>query len=141
MAPEPATTWIIHFFQRHRSDDPTRSVPGLEFLDSIPSAEAATIYAVLAAVAEAPPPSFSGGGMWEVMRGKMSGFYEVRTTGNKTNHRLFCLLLRDADDLGGPSIVCLGGLSKPPRSPARDKDYRTIRKYRAEFERRRTVVS
>ena len=31
------------------------------------------------------------------------------------NHRLFCVLERDAEDLGGSSIVCIDGLSKPPR--------------------------
>src|SRR2546429_7522242 len=33
--------------------------------------------------------------------------------GDGANHRLFCLLERNADDLGGPSVICLDGLSKP----------------------------
>jgi hypothetical protein len=33
--------------------------------------------AVLNAVAEAPPPRFSGGGMWEAMHGEMAGFYDA----------------------------------------------------------------
>jgi hypothetical protein len=57
------------------------------------------------------------------------------------NHRLFCLLERNADDLGGPSIVVLGGLSKPKRSPAAARDYRTIREYSSEFAAQRTVLS
>ncbi len=61
---------------------------------------------VLEAVAEAPPPAFSGGGKWEVMHDDMAGFYEVRVRGaDRLNHRLFCILERDADDLGGSSIV------------------------------------
>ena len=40
----------------------------------------ATMLAVLGAVADAPPPKFSGGGYWEVMRDEMSGFYEVRVS-------------------------------------------------------------
>lgn len=62
--------------------------------------------AVLEAVAEAPPPAFSGGGKWEVMHDDMTGFYEVRVRGaDRRNHRFFCILERDADDLGGSSIV------------------------------------
>lgn len=58
------------------------------------------------------------------------------------NHRLLCLLVRDADDvLGGASVVVLGGFSKPPRSPAKPRDYEKIKRYAAEFRRRRTVLS
>lgn len=57
------------------------------------------------------------------------------------NHRLFCLLIRDAEDLGGSSIVCLGGLSKPRRERANPRDYRRIKMYREEFERHRKVLS
>jgi hypothetical protein len=137
--------WLIHFFQRHPADDPKRSVPAREFLDGVSTAVAAEILAVLAAVAEAPPPAFSGGGKWEAMKAEMSGFYEVRVSGNDTagrkmNHRMFCRLVRDADDLGGSSIICIGGLSKPLRSAARPGDYRTIRMLGAEFDRRRSVM-
>jgi hypothetical protein len=74
------------------------------------------------------------------MRGNMAGFYEVRVQGSGMNHRLFCVLERDADDLGGSSIVCIDGLSKPPRAPARDADYRRARRLLAEFRRRRSVL-
>ncbi|HJX54944.1 MAG TPA: hypothetical protein VJ801_19445 [Polyangia bacterium] len=51
------------------------------------------IVAVVKAVADAPPPAFSGGGKWEAMHGDMSGFYEVRVDGPKRRHyRLFCIL-------------------------------------------------
>ncbi len=59
--------------------------------------------AVLDAVAEAPRPAFSRGGKWEAMHGDMAGFYEVRVTGGGMNHRRFCVLERDAEDLGGPA--------------------------------------
>ena len=72
--------------------------------------------------------------------GRLAGFYEVRVRGGGQNHRLFCVLERDAQDLGGSSIVCIGGLSKPKRSAARPRDYRTIRQYRSEYQRRRTVL-
>jgi hypothetical protein len=101
---------------------------------------AAEIHAVLDAVAAAPPPSFSGGGKWEAVHGDMAGFYEVRVQGDGKNHRLFTLLERDAADLGGSSIVCIGGLTKPRRSAADPRDYRKIKRLAAEFANRRTVL-
>lgn len=133
--------WLIHFFQRHGDDDPLLQIPVVEFLDSLPDRVAAEIHAVLAAVAAAPPAAFSGGGKWEAMRGSMAGIYEVRVQGAGMNHRLFCLLDRDATDLGGPSIICLCGLSKPRRSAARHRDYEQVRQYAREFAVRRTVMT
>lgn len=129
--------WRIHFFKRHDQAD---DVPARNFLNAIPMKIAAEIHAVLNAVAEAPPPAFSGGGKWQAMHGAMAGIYEIRVQGAGRNHRLFCILDR-GDDLGGPSIVCLGGLTKPPRAAANERDYRRIRQYVAEFERHRTVLS
>ena len=65
--------------------------------------------------------------------------YEVRVQGGGMNHRLLCLLVRDAEDR--PSIVCLGGLSKPRREKADPRDYRRITGYRKEFERHRRVLT
>ena len=132
--------WLIHFFQRHRADDPARSVPAMTFLDTLPDRVVAEIHAVLDAVAEAPPPAFSGGGKWEAMHEDMAGFYEVRVQGGGMNHRLFCILDRNAADLGGPSMIVIDGLSKPKRSAADRKDYRRAVKYRDEFVARRTVL-
>ena len=137
MAHDP---WLIHFFQRHAVDDANRAVLAQDFLDTVPVKVAAEIVAVLDAVAEAPPPSISGGGTWEAMHGEMAGLDEVRVQGGGMNHRLFCVLERDADDLGGSSIVAIDGLSKPKRSAAKPKDYRRVLRMKAEFERRRTVL-
>ena len=137
----PKDPWRIHFFQRHIDDDDARAVPSIEFLDGLPVKVAAEIHAVLDAVAKAPPPSFSGGGKWEAMHDDMAGYYEVRVQGGGKNHRLFCVLERDPEDLGGSSIVCLGGLSKPPRTAANPRDYRVIKRYGAEFRKRRTVLA
>ena len=136
--PDP---WLIHFFQRSSEDDEDETVPALEFFEAISGKVAAEIHAVLDAVAEAPPPAFSGGGKWEAMHGDMAGFYKVRVQGGGKNHRLLCLLVRDAVDLGGSSIVCLGGLSKPRRQAANPKDYKRILRYRLEFERHRGVLN
>ena len=135
-----ATPWLIHFFQRHTADDSARSVPAIDFLDQLSTKVVADIRAVLDAVAEAPPPAFSGGGMWEAMHGEMAGFYEVRVTGAGMNHRLFWVLERDAADLGGSSIIVIDGLSKPKRSAAKPRDYRRALALRSEFQRRRTVL-
>lgn len=74
------------------------------------------------------------------MHDNMAGFYEVRVQGGGMNHRLLCVLERDAVDLGGPSLICIGGLSKPRRSAAKSRDYRAIREYRSQFERYRIVL-
>ena len=76
--PDP---WLIHFFQRHQAEDPAEAVPAIDFLDSLPLKTRAEIIAVLEAVAQAPPPAFSGGGKWEAMHGTMGGYYEIRVTG------------------------------------------------------------
>ena len=49
------------------------SISGVEFLDNCPTKVAAHLLAVLDAVAESPPPQYSGGGKWEVMHGSMAG--------------------------------------------------------------------
>lgn len=131
--------WRIEFFQRDQTEDPDRHVPAIDFLESVSPKVAAEIHAVLEAVAAAPPPSFSGGGKWEAMHDDMAGYFEVRVQGGGMNHRLFCLLERDADDLGGSSIVCIDGLSKPPRTAAHSRDYRRVKRYGAEFQKRRNV--
>lgn len=137
----PSQPWLVHFFQRDLRDDPGLSVPALVFLDQVPTKARAEIQAVLSAVASAPPPAFAGGGKWEVMNRDMSGFYEVRVRGaDCRNHRLFCVLDREADDLGGPSIVAIDGLSKPLRQAANSKDYARAVGYRTEFLTRRTVL-
>lgn len=109
-------------------------------MDGLPTKVLAEMVAVLDAVAEAPPPAFSGGGKWEAMHGEMSGIYEVRVQGGGMNHRLFCVLERDAEDLGGSSIVVIDGLSKPKRSAAKPKDYRRVLRMKAEFAHQRTVL-
>lgn len=138
---DPTEPWLIHFFQRHVADDVRQSVPARDFLDSCPEQVVAEMHAVLDAVAEAPPPSFSGGGKWEAMHDNMAGLYEVRVGFGPTNYRLFCILERNADDLGGPSIIVLGGLKKPRRQPASPKDYRAVRGWADEFIQRRSVLS
>jgi hypothetical protein len=76
------------------------------------------------------------------MHDDMAGFYELRVRGaDRRNHRLFCILERDAADLGGPSVVVIDGLSKPVRQTADPREYRGAQGYRAEFLKRRTVLN
>ncbi len=95
--------------------------------------------AVVKAVAEAPPPAFSGGGKWEAMHADMAGWYEVRVDGpNRHHYRLFCLLERDGGQigLGGPSLVIICGKDKPFRSVLSARDYADVRAFGAEFRAR-----
>ncbi|MGH9055958.1 MAG: hypothetical protein ACRDYY_08880 [Acidimicrobiales bacterium] len=134
--------WRLHFFQRHDADDPRRSVPALEAFQEWPEKVRAEILAVLDAVAEAPPPAFSGGGKWEAMHGEMSGYYEVRVRGNPAGqlYRVFCLLERQAEDLGGPSIVLVAAMSKRPGKKFSRADYADVKRMGDEFKKRRTVM-
>jgi len=132
-APAP---WRIHFFQRHVQEDAARSVPVRDFLDRCPPEVAAKMIAVLKAIADAPPPMFSGGGKWEAMHGDMSGFYEIRVDGPRRHHyRLFCILERDGAKvgLGGPSLVLIAGKDKPFRTVLSTRDYAEIRRLGHEY--------
>lgn len=77
----PVEPWQIVFFKRHPDDDPGESRPGKVFLAACPKKVAQKLGTILRAVAAAPPPQFSGGGMWEAMHGEMVGYYEARTRG------------------------------------------------------------
>jgi len=130
--------WAIEFFQRHRSDDPGRAVPGRSFLDGCPPGVRGHILAVLRAVAEAPPPRFAGGGYWEAMHGDMRGLHEVRATGpDRRHYRLFCLLDREGDGLARPTIVVITGLSKPFRTVFSARQYAKVRALAKEYSSRR----
>jgi hypothetical protein len=126
---------------------PDGSVPARAFLQSCPAALEAHLLSVLTAVAEGPPPQYSGGGKWEAMHGSMRGLYEVRATGpRREQFRLFCLL-ENADDaeltrrgLDRPAIVVLTGMRKPWRSTFREAEYHDVRliadEHRSNYPRR-----
>lgn len=65
----------VEFFMR--PDD--GAVPSLETFASWPNKAAGKLLPVLAAVAEAPPTKFDGGGRWEAMHGTCTG--DVRGEG------------------------------------------------------------
>jgi hypothetical protein len=78
----------MHFFQRHADDDPHRGVPAIKFFDRLSAKSVAEFQSVLDAVAEAPPPAFSGGGKWDAMHDEMAGFYEVRIQARSSGERV-----------------------------------------------------
>jgi hypothetical protein len=136
-APPATKSWRVHFFQRHKDDDPVQSVPAREFLDACPVA--ARLIAVVKAVADAPPPAFSGGGKWEAMHNDMAGYYEVRVDGPQRRHyRLFCVLERDGASLGlgDPSLVLITGMDKSFRTTFSGEDYAKVRRLGDEYKRR-----
>jgi hypothetical protein len=141
-----APRWGVEFFQRHAEDDRRQAAPGRDFLDEIPAKVAARMVAVLQAVADAPPPAYSGGGYWEAMHDEMAGFFEVRVDGqpNRTHYRLFCLLERDGTKVGldGPSVVAIAGKKKAFRTVLSKQDYAEVRRLGDEFRSRtpRSVV-
>lgn len=135
--------WDVKVFQRHKEDDPNESCPAEEFLDACPGAVAADLIAIIDAVAAAPPPQFTGGGMWEAMHARMRGYYEARTRGpDRRLYRLFCLVERDVSGLDHPSVVVICGLSKPRGTAFTDADYDRVRRLGDEYRRRipRSVV-
>jgi Txe/YoeB family toxin of Txe-Axe toxin-antitoxin module len=137
---EDAGAVVDPLFQRSSDDDPDAAVPAMEFLNSLPAKVAAEINAILDAVAKAPPPAFSGGGKWEAMHGEMAGVYEVRVRSSGANHCLFCLLVRASRRNDASYIVCLGGLTKPIRSPAQPRDYVRVMQYVDEFRKHGNVL-
>jgi hypothetical protein len=143
-APEPARTrpsaddpHEIVYFKRHRDDDPNESTPGRDFLSRCPTGVRAKFRAVLTQVAAAPPKRFAGGGMWEAMKGDMTGWFEVRRDGPKRHHyRLFCLLDYDADGEDKPLLVVVTGLDKPFKTTIADRDYEAVRQLGDEYRAR-----
>jgi Txe/YoeB family toxin of Txe-Axe toxin-antitoxin module len=144
---QPRTPWRVHFFRRHKEDDPKETSPAFEFLEDpemSPKVEA-TFHAILDAVAAAPPPAFSGGGKWEAMHGSMAGYYEARVDGpHRRHYRLFCVLERDGASvgLGGPSIVAITGMAKAFMTTFTEAEYAEVRALGREYRKRvpRSVV-
>ncbi len=87
-------------------DDKAQRVPAIDFLDQVPTKVRAEMQAVLEAVAEAPPPAFSGGGKWEVMHDDMAGFYERVRGADRRNRGNYPLDVgRHRRYLPGPATV------------------------------------
>lgn len=135
--PSPDDAHNIVYFKRHVEDDPAQVEPGRDALRSWPASVRAKAYAVLVAVATAPPKRFAGGGYWEAMKGAMSGWFEVRVDGPKRHHhRLFCLLDYEANGQQKPLLVVIDGRDKPFRTTLSDPEYAEVRSMGEEYLRR-----
>ncbi len=68
----------------------------------------------------------------------MAGWYEARLRFEKRLYRLFCLLERDAPDLGldRPSIIVIEGMDKANETAFRPRDYAHVRELGDEYRRR-----
>jgi hypothetical protein len=129
--------WQIRFFKRHPDDDPTESRPGKDFLLACPKKVGQKLFTIIDAVVHGPPPSFSGGGMWETMHGEMAGYYEARTRGPDGRlYRLFCFLEQPRPGLSHPTVIVLGGMSKRRDAAFTASDYASIRRLGDEYRAR-----
>jgi hypothetical protein len=142
---ERPAPWDVRYFKRHKSDGAEEHAPAREFIASCPTGVRADIFATLKAVADAPPPQFSGGGRWEAMHGSMKGYFEVRIIGpGRTLYRVFCLLERKVEGLGlgQPSIITIDGMSKASGTTFSEGDYAAVRRLGDEYRARtpRSVI-
>lgn len=130
----PGQPWAVKLFQRQKADDAKQGCPSRDFLTAAPKRVATQLLAIIDAVAASPPPQFTGGGMWEAMRGQMAGIYEARTRGpDRRLYRLFCVLEQQAPGLPGPTIVVITGRSKPVGTGFSDAEYAQIRALADEY--------
>jgi len=117
--------------------DETGAQPALQFLMQAPSSATTKINAVLDAVAKAPPPQFSGGGLWKPMHAEMAGFYEVTVRYQQFNYRVLCVLDRKRES--GSAIVMIFGFRKPVRSAAKPRDYDLALEVRDHYRQHQTA--
>jgi hypothetical protein len=115
--------------------------PVLEYLGAaeVPDQPRRELMLTVLAVVQIGPLNFpTGTTRWRLMhkpstKGQvdMSGIFEARDRHNRVLYRLFCIVDRQA--IGGPSVVLLGGASKPDRTEMHQSIYRTIDGYRRDY--------
>jgi len=117
--------------------DDTQTSSGLKALLGFPTKVRARLLATLAAVAQAPPKRFAGGGQWEAMHGDMTGYFEARVTSTTPNgkwhYRLFCLLDDDATGGASPLLTVIDGAAKPYRTTLSERRYAQVRELGDEY--------
>lgn len=124
--------------------------PALEYLSaaSLPDQPRRELLLTVFAVAEMGPLNFpTGTTRWRLMHKpakkgdvNMSGIFEARDQHNRVLYRLFCVLDRDLPK-HGPSMVLLGGGTKPGRTEMPQRVYRTIDNQRHDYLKTRRVAS
>jgi len=118
----------VAFFRRPSDDDPGQAVPGREFLNACPVKVRATMRAVLARVAAAPPKRFAG----RRVLGGDEGRYDRMVRGPRRwspPSSLPPVLPPGLRRRGPPKplLVVICGLDKPFRTELSAADYRHVR--------------
>lgn len=108
----PNAPHSIEFYK----DPSDGSIPSLETFSTWPNKVAKKILPIVAAVAEAPPTKFAGGGKWEAMHGECTGMFEVRAKVDGIHYRFFCVLDLEAANSDRPLLTVLDADSKPDRT-------------------------
>ena len=116
--------------------------PALEYLgaEDVPDKPRRELLLTVLAVAEIGPLHFpSGTNRWRLMHKPskkgdidMSGIFEARDEHDRVLYRLFCLFDRNAPSYG-PTIVLLGGGSKPHRTEMPKRIYQAINRNRSDY--------
>jgi hypothetical protein len=131
-------------------ETPSGKHPALEYLGaaSVPDQPRRELLLTVFAVARMGPLNFpTGTTRWRLMHKPakkgdvdMSGIFEARDQHNRVLYRLFCVLDRDLPK-HGPSIVLLGGGTKPGRTEMPQRVYRTIDNHRHDYLKTRRIAS
>jgi hypothetical protein len=123
-----APNWEVAFFRAGTS------APGIGWLRSLTPEVRREFLKRLAVLSlhKPGPYALQGTLWWRVMRGEMSGIWEIRDQHQGTNFRLFCVLDRKATahGLSSPAIVVIGGASKPEGVEMAKVEYQRIREHR-----------
>lgn len=99
-----------------------------EFFNEMPPNIRIRFLTVLDEVAKCPPFKFRGGGLWEAMKGSMTGWFEVRITSGKENHyRLYCVLDSNALNCEESLLVVIDGRVKKYLTVLPEREYGKIR--------------
>lgn len=121
------------------------SRPAVDYLKStgMPDTVRRELLVTIAAVTQVGPPRFpTSTARWRLMRKDkkkgapdMSGICEARDKQAKMLYRLFCVIDRDAPEhgLAAPSLVLLGGATKPDNSVVPVSEYRMVDRYRNDY--------
>jgi hypothetical protein len=132
--------WQPVFYETARGQRPAWDfLVGEEMPDEVRIELLVTVRAVL----QVGPPRFpTSTARWHLMHRPaskkevdLSGICEARDKHSDTLYRLFCLIDRDAPahGLALPSLVLLGGVTKPVRTEAPQSEYRRIDRYRKDY--------
>ena len=119
--------------------------PAVEYLsdEQMPNPVHRELLITVAAVTRTGPPRFpTSTSRWRLMHKDkkkgavdMSGICEARDKHSKMLYRLFCVIDRDAPDhgLAAPSLVLLGGATKPDNTVVPMGEYQVIDGYRHDY--------